>query len=76
MEAKMKKNGVILIAIILLLVCSNKLSFGHCSTWYEPEVIANANKTIELNDVGYALRLLNPMMKKNRPGLLPRLDLY
>jgi hypothetical protein len=63
-EIKMKKNGVLQIAVILLLLCNSKVVFCHTSTLYEPEVIANAKKAIELNDVNYALKLVKPDDKK------------
>ena len=60
----MKKNGVLLIAIILLPSCNYKVVLGRGTMFYEPEVLANAQKTIELNDVSYALRFMKPEDEK------------
>jgi hypothetical protein len=60
----MKTIKSILLSGILLLLINNKELQGQCSTFYESEVIENAQKTIELNDVSYALKLIKPEDKK------------
>ncbi len=56
----MKRNGVLIAAIIILSVCTGKVVSAGCSIFYEPEVTENARKTIELNDVSFALKLVKP----------------
>ena len=60
----MKRKGFLSAVIILLVLCSGKGASNGCSTYYEPEVLANARKTIALNDVSYALKLIKPADKK------------
>jgi hypothetical protein len=62
----MKKNGVLLMAIILLLLYNYKVVFGHSDTVCEPEAtadpccvpgaIADAKKAIDSNNVKYVLK--------------------
>jgi hypothetical protein len=60
----MKTKNILLIALIFLILCNNRVISGNCSIKYEPEVLENAKKTIELNDVSYALKLVKPGDKK------------
>ena len=60
----MKKTNILLIAWILLILCNNSVISGECSIMYEPEVLENAKKAIELSDVSYALKLIKPDDKK------------
>ena len=60
----MKKKNFLLIALVFMILCNNRVISGNCSLMYEPEVLENAKKAIELNDVSYALKLIKPDDKK------------
>jgi hypothetical protein len=59
----MKRNSVLL-AVIILAGFTCNIKSARWNTFYEPEVTENAKKTIELNDVSYALKLVKPEDKK------------
>lgn len=59
----MKKKFIFLIAMILLMLCSYKIVFGHCDTMDGP-VIADAKKAIEQNNVNYVLKWVLPDNEK------------
>lgn len=56
----MKRIGFLLAATIIFALCTCETVSSGCRTFYEPEVTENARKTIELNDVSYALKLVKP----------------
>ena len=63
----MKKNGFVLMAIILLLMCNYFVAFGQiCESEAKadpccvPAAIADAKKAIESNDIKYVMKWVTP----------------